>query len=240
MEVSGIVANVIDRCGGDLIERVNSATATLHVLNVLELYGLELANTFKGSFAIKRNERFSAQSGALSAESSFIYRPQYVRYRGGDSNAAGWQELFVLNDIEELTKAENTGVRAIWFSKVKPFAYQLSFMPQSPIDVEIWGQNYNSQLTALSAVPALPEEFSQLVAVEASIRFLDDLLLLDNAARYQAFFVARKRSLEDEKRQLRRLWNNFKERDENRNVEMRRVPFDIFGESSEFLNMGYE
>lgn len=242
MNIQAIIGNVIDRCGGDLIgEKLPSGIATLHVLNTLEILGQELANTFKGTFALKATETLIEQTGQLETTPVFLYRPQYVRYRftenSPSSHGIGWQELFVLNDVEEITHAENVARPAIWFYGKHPFNYQLSFEPQGGIEVEIWGQNVSSVVANLSIVPQIPEEFSQYVALRAAMIFLDDLLLLRDAAKYQAFFSARKQTMMEEVKIPKKIWTNFLNRDENRNLAMTIEPFDIF--SDNYDNYGH-
>lgn len=237
MNVQAIVGNVIDRCGDDLIkEKLPTGTVTMHVLNTLEILGNELANTFKGTFALKSVETIIQQTGQLAESPIFLYRPQFVRYRLTESNinspGTGWQELFVLNDIEEITHAENVGRPSIWFYGKHPFNYQLSFVPLGGIQVEIWGQNVSSVVANLSVVPQIPAEFAQYVAIRAALVFLDDLLLLNDAPRYQAFFSARKQTLMEEIKVPKKTWTNFLNRDENRNLSMNIEPFDIFAEDS--------
>lgn len=237
MNVDGIIANVIDRCGGSQLAALDVSIPTLHVHNKLEIYGLELSNTFKGSYGIKRTEVWTTKEGAMQNDSLFTYRPQYVRIRSplvsGSTNMGGWAVLNVKNNIDEITQAENISEPAVFFHKIKPFNYILSWAPPQPLTVEIWGQWFDPTFATLAEVPKLPEEFSQLIAVEAALVTLDDLLLLDDSAKVVRFVSMRKETYAAEKRQLLPLWTNFKAREENRNSDDRRKAYNIFEQDDE-------
>lgn len=245
MNIQVILGNVIDRCGGDLIkEKIPSGAAVLHVLNVIETMGLELADTFKGTYRLSLQQLWSAKTGTLPASPTLLNKPQYVRYRLPNlaPEIYGWQEIFIVNDIEELTHAENVGRRCVMFSGQHPFKWDLSFVPHENMNVEVFGQFFDPEIASLSnRAPYLPAEFSQLVAVEAALRLLDDLLLLDGAQRYQAFIVARKNTLMEDRRRLDTLWQSFLYRDENKNINFNREPFDIFKDNNpEVLNLEWQ
>lgn len=230
--VDAILANVIDRCGGDLLkDEFPTNTALLHVMNVIDICGLEMSDTSRNHLPQRLSFSLSAKEGTLSTGTSFAGIPQFVRYRMQNTSGVVtvWKSLEIVSTIEQLTAYENNNKRAILFTgTANPYDYILSFTPEDGLAVEIWGQKFIEGFTDTRDDSPLPVEFAQYVCVLASLATLNDLLLLDNAAKYVGFIAARTELLLKDRERLERLWKNFLYRDANRDGGTARDAYDIF------------
>lgn len=208
-----IISNAVDMAGASLVDKLETHTAVLHYLNALSDRNLQLANSSRGQrFYEISDDEITSESGNF-ADTTFRLRPTHVRYRlqpDASIQFPKWVIIDIVDTIEELTRAANNGQRAIFFSAISPLSYRLSWAPEETLAVQIFGKRLGADEDDLSAEPDFPNEFGDLLSVEIAMHMLDEVLLLDDAKRYQAFVESRSLKLQGRFQRLEWIWNVYR------------------------------
>lgn len=208
MTIEEIITNGMDLAGGDAVRQSLSRNlATLYCLNIIETMMLELANSSKAIKGYKEDITLAAnlKTGNLP-NSSLVLQDFFVCYREFDS---GLQFLEVLDDIEDLKRAEIAGKRAILFVDSSPRVYYLSFEPSTDITAEMWGKSIGQEITDLNNLPPFPKEFDLLCAYRLADFVLNQLLIIDSK-NFQPFVIAQKKSIATDKERLEHIWRVYR------------------------------
>lgn len=212
MRIETIIANGLDLAGGNLVRHALDAdAAALACLNVVDAMMLELSACGKALTQIK--EEVTLRAGAQSGDVNLRYSTlddKYIRYRTA-GQTHGWHLLEVLDDIEDVTRAENENRKAICFQGLKrtSLTYHLSFVPAENIEAEIWTGRITPEIAELSSLPPFPEEFSLYCAYRLADFVLNQLLLIDDR-KFASFVLAQKASINGEKARLQHIWEVYK------------------------------
>lgn len=208
MIIEEIITIALDLAGGELIKKTLSRNlATLYCLNVIDTMMLELANSSKAIKGLKESITLAANTntGELP-QSSLVLQDFFICYRENDSELLF---LNVLDDIEDLKRAEVEGKRAILFTGFAPRSYYLSWKPAAAISCEMWGKSIGQEITDLNGLPPFPKEFGLYCAYRIADFTLNQLLAID-AKLWQPFVIAQKTSIKDEKKRLDHIWDVYR------------------------------
>lgn len=224
-----IISNMIDLAGASLVEKLETHTAVLHYLNCLDDRNLELSNSSRGQrFYQITDATFNAASGTF-ADTTIKLRPSHVRYivpQGSTSRRPQWRVIDIVDNIEALTSAANQGREAVFFTAVSPIAWRLSFTPDTSLTVQMFGKKLGADETDLATEPDFPVEFGRLIALEGALMMLDEVLLLDDAQKYQAFVQSRSLKLAGQFKRAEWIWDNYRANESESMSQSR--PYDVF------------
>jgi hypothetical protein len=210
MKISEIIATTYDLAGGNrfpLALRMDEITG--YVLNIIDRMLGELTISDKGVRGHKISLTFPAnvRTGTVNT-SALALEPNLFRYR--ESENERWQILDIVENIENLTNAENTGKFAVLFygSSKATLNYQLSFKPEKDVVGELWGAEATAEMTGLDALPPFPKELASYVVHAAALIALDDLATLEKPP--MQFIALRKQSISAELKELTKIWTTYK------------------------------
>jgi len=209
MNIEEIITNGLDLAGGDLVRSSLSRNlATLNCLNVIDTMMLELANSSKAIKGYKEDIVLEAntKTGELP-DSILVLQDFFICYR--ETADSGLQILEILDDIEDLKRAEIAGKRAILLVEDSPRKYYLSFAPTTDITAEMWGKTIGAEIADLNDLPPFPKEFGTLCAYRLADFTLNQLLIIDSK-NFQPFVIAQKQSLAREQERLEHIWRVYR------------------------------
>lgn len=242
MNIQAIIANSLDLSGGILVRNTLDAdAATLACLNVIDAMMLELGSSGKQITGVKEAVTFTAntQTGTIALANT-ILDEKFVRYRTA-GQVYGWQLLEVVDDIEDLTVAENESRRAVVFQGIDRTAitYFLSWIPSEDIAAEIWGKKLATDVASLNDLPPFPNEFALLCAYRTADFVLNQLLLIDDK-KFGSFVLAQKNSIRTELFKLTHIWEVYKANPASANNASRVRPFNAEDDLDDLGNgIGY-
>lgn len=212
MNIQEIISNGLDLAGGDLIrQKLDTSFATLVCLNIIDTMMLQLASSKKSIRGYKTSMTLAANSnnGSAGTLEEYMLGDRYVRYRRNATDK--WEILDVVDEIEELTDAENKGKHVILFvGTTDTTHYYLSWTPTESIVAELWGKILTDEIGNLNSLPPFPPEFSLLAAYRMADFVLNSLLILAPKD-YGAFVVAEKGSLKLERDRCEFEWRKYRE-----------------------------
>lgn len=132
---------------------------------------------------------------------------RWRRYPGAVGDR--WEVLDIVQDIEDFTRAQNRGQKAIMFEgSSSPQTWTLTFFPEEDLTIEIWGKGISAEITDLNALPPFAPEFSLLAAYRVADFLLNRLLLIDKA--YRDFVIAQKGSIRGDQDRVEWVWKVYR------------------------------
>lgn len=209
MTIQELIADSITLAGGDIINGALDEHQTLSIcLNVLDAMNLELANS--GKSLVDRKETFTlpaaVQTGAIYL-ANYALGSLVIRYRTNPGNA--WWILDIVGDMDEFNRFTNDWRRGIYIQGSGASAnYYLSWTPDAPVTLEVWGKGRGNAVSDLTAQSGLPVDFD-LVAKYRIVDFVLNQLMLTDAAKYVPFVQMQKQSIREEQRRVNHLWRVF-------------------------------
>lgn len=234
MTGNDIISNAIDLAGASLVDKLETHTAVLHYLNCLDDRNLELTNSSRGQrFYQITDGTFNAATGTF-ADTTIKLRPTHVRYivpQGSTSLRPSWRVVDIVDSIEALTDAANDGREAVMFTGVSPIAWRLSWTPDTSLTVQMFGKKLGADEDDLSTEPDFPVEFGRLLSLEIAMMMLDEVLLLDDAKRYEAFVENRTIKLATQFKRAQHIWDVYRSNaSESITTQQPYDPWKDFGE----------
>lgn len=238
MIIQEIQTNAIDLAGGELIrQKLDTHFATLVTLNVIDTMMLEMSNTRKQmrGYKIDFTIPVTLTTGEIVTENLNL-DTKFIRYR--EQVGDRWIYLDVVEEIEDLTRMENEGRRAILFQgAVSPLTYFLSWVPTKAINAELWGKQISPEITDLNDYPPFPPEFSMVAAYRIADFVLNQLLLMDAKA-YGNFVVGQKGSIQREQLRCEFVWRVYRTGISDSMTRTKSKEYNILND--EFINDGTE
>lgn len=216
MTLEEILGTSMDLAGGEIIrERLDSHYAVGILLNIVETMDVELAQSGKAISNLKETITLPAgvNTGTIATTGALGIR--YVRWRQNTGDR--WNILDVIDDIDQFTRAEDRGRRAIMISgsDETQLTYRLTFTPEEAISAELWGRGWGTNDPA-GRTPAgglevsyLPKEMGNCVAYRVADFLLNQLLLINPQA-YQGFVMAQKASIAGDMRRTEFQWEKYR------------------------------
>ncbi|GEM_PF-4137485 len=188
MKISEMNAYVFDQCGKQSREVIDTHLLFLWNMSALEHYNRQLAASGKSMLATPipftpDPSRKGAVPGGVGVNFS---EAQFVRRLVDEANDI-WDFVEVVDDIQELQNAINSGRYAILFYGT-PTQYYLSWEPSANEEtLEIWQDRDPLDASGFGHEPDFPPRFHRMVATRATLYYAMPHLLMCDAKKFGAF-----------------------------------------------------